>query len=259
MLRRLGLRLLRGVPATAQGTEPAAAASQASTLGDTAALAAEGLQAFLEQVRWAIAAHDKRSEVFGQRAAAVLGFDGVIISALIAGFALIKDEVAFAGCFLVNAVAVVALPALSAFVSLWALWPRKVTIPESKQLRDHWAAFRKSESTVRPQAQIVHDFLGGAKDPVASARDEAASRGNAYKAALLLLIGAVVALAALTGQVIAQQTCEGVTRMSESQPEPEPDNDPQPEPSRFEVETPAYEVMEKQADQSGVETRDLDQ
>lgn len=38
-----------------------------------------------------------------------------------------------------------------------------------------------------------------------SAREEAASRGKAYKVALLLLTAAVVALAALTGQVLTQQ------------------------------------------------------
>jgi hypothetical protein len=46
--------------------------------------------------------------------------------------------------------------------------------------------------------------------------------------------------------------------MSEKQPEPEPQNDPQPEPSKFDLETPTYEVIEKGADQSGIETRDLD-
>lgn len=174
-------------------------------LRDTDAMDTVGLQAFIDQVRWVIAAHDKRSELFGQRAATVLGFDGVIMSVLVAGFALIKNDVEFTCPFLVNAVAVVVLPVVSAVVCLGALWPRKITIPESSRLRDYWTTFQQPESKMRPQAQIVHEFLGGAKDPVKSAREEAASRGKAYKVALLLLTAAVVALAALTGQVLTQQ------------------------------------------------------
>lgn len=143
IVRRVLLRLLRGVPAPAAGAAPPPASAGEPLLRDTDAMDIAGLQALIEQVRWMIAAHDKRSEVFGQRAATVLGFDGVIMSLLVAGFALIKNNVEFTFPFLVNAVAVVVLPVVSAVVCLSALWPREITIPEASRLRGYWTTFQQ--------------------------------------------------------------------------------------------------------------------
>ena len=48
--------------------------------------------------------------------------------------------------------------------------------------------------------------------------------------------------------------------MSDQPPEPpreaQPETQPQPQAPAFELETPAYQVVEKGHDQSGLETRD---
>lgn len=194
LLRRVGV--LSAAPAA----RPAAATSLPE------GLAPAGVQAFMDQLRWVLAYEDKRGDTFGQRAATILGFDGVIMSVLVAGLALINNEVEFTLPFLVNAVVVVVLPILSALACLIVLHPRKVTTPESGQLRSQWESFIEPNSTIHPSAQIAHSFLGGDQDPLASAAREATSRGEAYKTALYLLIAAVVGLGLLVGQALAQQS-----------------------------------------------------
>lgn len=164
-----------------------------------------GVQAFLDEVRRVLASEDNRSDTFGQRATAILGFDGVIMSVLIAGLALIRSDVKFSLPFLTNVVAVDVLLVLSALVCLFVLHPRKVTIPEHAGLRRQWASFIEPGSKVLPAAQIANSFLGADQDPLAAASREASSRGDAYKTALYLLIAAVIGLGVLVGQALAQQ------------------------------------------------------
>lgn len=194
LLRRVGLlpALPPAVPATATKLPPG--------------LDAAGVQAFLDEVRRVLATEAKRSETFSQRATTILGFDGVIMSVLVAGFALIKPDVEFTLPFLVNAITVVVLPILSALACLSVLHPRKVEIPETAALRDQWDLFIQPASTVHPTAQLVNSFLGSDRDPLAAASREAASRCEAYKTALYLLIAAVIGLGVLVGQTLAQQT-----------------------------------------------------
>lgn len=181
---------------------PPVAAAATTSIPDS--LDPAGVEAFVDQMRWVMAFEDKRAETFGQRAATILGFDGVIMSVLVAGLALIKKDVHFTAPFVANAVAVVLLPILSALACLTVLHPRKVTVPESVKLRGQWAAFIEPGSKVHPAAQIAHSFLGGDKDPMDAASREATSRGEAYKTALYLLTAAVIGLGALISQALAQ-------------------------------------------------------
>lgn len=165
----------------------------------------KGVEAFAEQARWAHGYHDKRSDVFGQRSATLLAFDGALLSVLVGGLVAVKSNVRFTDWVVVNAVVLAACPVLSAFCCLLAMSPRAVTIPDNRQLRDQWDRFRRPGSTVRAPAQVVHAFLGGPDDPLASAAGEAKSRGDWYARALSLLIVAVLALGVLAGQLLYQQ------------------------------------------------------
>lgn len=200
MIRRFLLHLLDGIPKPYDAPSPEETAVELKTVPDP-----DGVQAFIDQVRWVIAFHDKRSDAFAQRAATILGFDGVIMSALIAGFTLIETEVDFHFLFVVNAVVVIVLPLLSALACLLVLKPRKVALPESDRLRSQWLDFIDADKTTAPAAQIVHSFLTGDQEPIASASAEAAERGDDYKIALWLLLAAVAGLGVLAGQVLYQQ------------------------------------------------------
>jgi hypothetical protein len=199
LIRERLVRLLGGVmPAETPAAMPA-------PLPDEHSLDLDGVKAFGEQARWAHGYHDKRSEVFGQRAATILAFDGALLSVLVAGLVAVRTNVDFTDEVVVNVALLAACPVISAFCCLLAMSPRKVTIPDNKQLRDQWARFVKPGSKLRPPAQIVHALLGGSQDPLASAAAEATSRGRWYERALIWLILAVLALGALAVQLLFQQ------------------------------------------------------
>jgi hypothetical protein len=120
---------------------------------------AAGVQAFLDEVRRVLAFEEKRSDTFGQRATAILGFHGVVMSVLLAGLALIKTKVDFTWPFLANVVVVDLLLVLSAVACLIVLHPRKVDIPETAALRQQWASFIEPATKVLPAAQIANSFL----------------------------------------------------------------------------------------------------
>lgn len=194
LIRRLG------------GTPPAAAAAPTPVPEPSRALDEAGVAAFAEQTRWVYALHDKRSDVFGQRAATILAFDGALLSLLVAGLVAAKANIDFTEPIIVNVVVLAALPVLSAFACLLAIAPRDVVIPETANLREHWAKFLRSDFTGHPTAQIVHAFLGGAKDPLDSAAREAKSRGKWFERGLVLLITAVLALGVLAVRLLVQLT-----------------------------------------------------
>lgn len=195
MIRAWLIRQLGGVPA------PQASARVPLVESDPA-----GVQAFTDQARWVYALHDKRSDVFGQRAATILAFDGVLLSLLVAGLVAVKNNVEFTGWVVANVVALAVLPVLSAFACLRALYPRKVLIQEAGQLHNQWSRFLRSEPGLHMPALVVNALLGDAEGPLASIADEARGRGWAFERALELLVAAVLALGVLAVQLIVQQT-----------------------------------------------------
>lgn len=164
-------------------------------------------QAFTEQARWLHDYHEKRSAAVVQRAATLLGFVGVTTALMPAGFSLGKDNIDFTEAVRTTVVAVLVLLLLSAGCCLRTLALRKATVPKGGQLRDQWNRYARGGSRGLVHAQIAHSYLGGhdSVDPVAAASDEADSRVVWLKWALRLLAVAIVALAALTGQILLQQ------------------------------------------------------
>lgn len=199
MIRAWLIRRLCGVLPTDESTGPPEPPATSHTLDPN------GVNAFAEQARWTHGYHDKRSDVFGQRSATLLAFDGALLSVLVGGLVAVKTNVHFTDWVVVNIVILAACPVLSAFCCLLAMSPRKVTIPDNEQLRDQWERFLHPGSTLHAPAQVVQAFLGGAEDPLASAAAEAESRGGWYKRALSLLTVAVLALGILAGQLLHQQ------------------------------------------------------
>ena len=163
------------------------------------------VQAFIDQARWMHDHHDKRAEAFNQRASTVLTFDGVALSVLIAGLVALKTTIAFDAWIVFNVIAIVTLLLGSATSCLVALAPRKVTIPDSTQLRQQWLSLRDHGSSVTMPAQVADSLLGGDQDPVASAASDANSRGHWYLKGLSALLAALVGFAGLALQILIRQ------------------------------------------------------
>lgn len=200
MIRDRLIVVLRGTPPSTGAPAPE------PVVPPPHALDPDGVKAFAEHARWVYALHDKRSDVFGQRAATILAFDGALLSLLVAGLVAVKKNVEFTDGVVVNVVVLAVLPVLSAFACLLAMSPRKVVIPKNAEMREHWATFRRSDSKLHVPAQVVHSFLGGDQDPLASVAKEAKSRGAWFEGALVLLITAVLALGVLAVQLLRQLT-----------------------------------------------------
>ena len=188
------------------GTPPAANLAPGLPPELPPALDPEGVKAFAEQTRWVYALHDKRSDTFGQRASTVLAFDGALLSALVAGLVAVKRNLDFTDWIVVNVAVLIALPVLSSLACMRAISPRRVVIPATSKLREQWAGFLRSDPKSHPPAQIVHSFLGGEQDPLASAAKEAKSRALCFKWSLRLLVAAVLAIGVLALQVLRQLT-----------------------------------------------------
>lgn len=163
------------------------------------------MQALIEQARWIHDHHDKRGEAFAQRASTVLTFDGVALSVLIAGLVALKAAVTFDPWIVSNVIFIVTLLILSATSCLVALAPRTVTVPDSAQLREQWVSLRDHRRSVTMPAHVADTLLGGDQDPVASARDEADSRGNWYLKGLSALLVALVGVSVLALQILIRQ------------------------------------------------------
>ncbi|WP_432563058.1 hypothetical protein [Kineococcus sp. SYSU DK003] len=163
------------------------------------------MQAFIEQARWMHDHHDKRGEAFAQRASTVLAFDGVALSVLIAGLVALKAAVTFDAWIKLNVIVIVVLLLGSATSCLVALAPRKVTVPDSVQLREQWVSLRDHRRSVTMPAHVADSLLGGDQDPVVSAKEEANSRGQWYLKGLSALLAALAAVSVLALQILTRQ------------------------------------------------------
>lgn len=152
--------------------------------------------AFVEQARWLVDYHGRRSDSFSTRAVALLGFGGVML-------ALVVRTSLPAGIKADTAVKV-AIPVtlgflvLGACCSLFALWPRKLSAPGVKQLRDNWSSWVNSERRDHATFDIAETFLG-AKDltkpgVLDSNYNEPNGRAMWFRAAAVCMVLSVVSL-----------------------------------------------------------------
>lgn len=165
------------------------------------------VQAFIDQGKWLLGHHDKRSETLGQRATTLLGFVSATTALLPAAFTFGRDAINFTVLVRVNVVLVLLALVAAAGCCLWAIAVRKAKVPSNAKLREQWTRYATGGERGLVHGQIANSLIGGtpADDPVAASAAEAASRAKALRGALGCVGGAVLLMAALTTQILAQQ------------------------------------------------------
>lgn len=159
-----------------------------------------GPDAFVEQARWLLEWHNRRSESFVNRSIAILGFDGVALSILFqtsAGYT--RTEHVAIGL-------VVAALLFSAVAALVGLWTQPVITPRSTQLREWWTDYRHDCNVLRARANIAESFLNSdapdEPNPLTAARHSADKRAAAFKLSVVPLALVVPILALLAADVL---------------------------------------------------------
>lgn len=165
-----------------------------------AEVAAE-VEIFIQQARWLLEWHNKRTSAFEARATALLGFVGVMFVLLPVGVAKsgsdlslttgMRVSVAFAGAFLI----------ITAVCCAITLAPGTTAAPAIDQLREQWRCYAKGPERRSPAADVAESFLHGVNpgvpSPIQAARVEADRRGRWFTRALWSLGSALAALATL--------------------------------------------------------------
>lgn len=159
---------------------------------------------FLDQARWLLEWHNKRSEALTTRAVALLGFVGVIFTLLLQG-ATIKDldpTVAIKVLLVVTAAALFVTAALA----LRCIATTSVKMPSVQGLQLEWAKHQQKPEPGAGAPNLTEEVLdaqGNAEvSPLESAKDEADERAKRFKAAAWVLVVALVLLAILTVTVL---------------------------------------------------------
>lgn len=138
----------------------------------------------LDQARWLIEQHEKRSDSAQKMAAAVLAFTGTVVTFVLKGMP------GRAQCWQQVGMGVVLLSGLvTAWLALLALLPRarENGMPAIKELRELAAAHDAGRTTPIPVNQFAADLLNAkhpdAKSPVDHSRDAANLRMDRLEAA----------------------------------------------------------------------------
>lgn len=163
-------------------------------------------QAFTEQARWLIDWHNRRSEAMATRAAALLGFVGVILALLLQGATSGVRPGALV--FLSLGLTVLGL-GVSAVYSLLALRPRPVGMPEPDNFRAWWSEYAaQAQKATSPRPKIAESLIRASgrsrESPLVSASAEASDRTGCFEVAAWALLVSLVPLVALVVTALAQ-------------------------------------------------------
>ena len=167
--------------------------------------ASRDAQSFLEQAKWLMDYHSKRSEGAEQRAVGVIAFSGVLLALLPRGFAPNSHP---GGWIIGSYVACAVLILATVFIGISALIPRKTEAPGVSQLREMWHEHLKPPGERRQERHydIAEMLLVGnsitSKSPVDHAKVEADTRTKRLKHAYYTLALALIAVAALGTQLV---------------------------------------------------------
>lgn len=112
---------------------------------------------FIEQARWLLDFHDRRSESLTGRAVALLGFVGVIL-ALIVGLGLPEDVDPTRGMIVMYALAIGFLVATAGFC-IAVLSTQEQQMPGAKQLRSNWRLWVTRKRQGRVAKDIAESLL----------------------------------------------------------------------------------------------------
>jgi hypothetical protein len=165
------------------------------------------VQAFIDQARWLHGYHESRSSTLGTRGGVLLGFVGVMVALMPTGFTFAKGRIKFTGWIEFNVVVALVLLVVAGACCLGTIATRKATVQNADQLSRQWHRYATGGPRGLVLAQIAHSYLGGSTDldPIAAAADEADSRATWFKWSLRAAGAAVIALVALTSQILKQQ------------------------------------------------------
>ena len=162
-------------------------------------------EVYIDQARWLLEWHNRRSEGFVNRAIGVLGFDGVALALVVQAPGSDTSSPSALGWTLIGLLLVAFV--VSAAFALATLWSVGVTAPSPDQLRRWWDRHRKNPENGSAAPNIAESFLdslGGGMSPVATARDSADRRAKRFKFALAPLAIATPLLALLAVDVLAR-------------------------------------------------------
>lgn len=155
-------------------------------------------EVLLAEVRWRLESGERRIDAVAQRVAIIFGFDGVLLSALVATLSLPEAVTQEVRRLTFGAVILVALSAVAA---LYVLWPRPTPVLSGEQLRGYWTHVREGQAP-NVEGELVNAYLGGDKDPLAATALLVKRRSTVYAVSLGLLGLAMT----LTGVVVVLAT-----------------------------------------------------
>lgn len=159
---------------------------------------------FIEQARWLLEWHNKRSGAFTTRAVAVLGFDGVVLALLLQGAGLDGLKASWwTWIFLVASMLGLLLTGLFALLTIAA---KPVAAPSVQQLR-HWWGKHAAEPVAGIYGPQVAESLLNSGDitgvsAVSAAKEEADRRANRFAVCIWAMFGSVILIACLVTNVL---------------------------------------------------------
>jgi len=161
---------------------------------------------FIEQARWLLEYHDRRSESVSTRAVALLGFAGVILA--LAPQARLPEGVELTFCIAAAFVVALAGVFLGATACIRVLTTRELKAPAVGQLRANWKRWADAPASYT-RGQVAADVAEGLllgrhldkESPIDSAIDAADKRASAFKWAVRALAVTLAAMVFLFIQV----------------------------------------------------------
>jgi hypothetical protein len=161
---------------------------------------------FIDQARWLLEWHNRRSEAFASRALAVLGFDGVILALLLQGFGVKGIEAT--GPVWVFLISTTLLLLCSAALAVSAILPHKVAMPGVDDLRRGWATHARSPHARYAGPLVAESYLNASDlngtAPVLAAKEEGDTRATRFSWAVSFLLAAIASLSVLAAILIKQ-------------------------------------------------------
>jgi hypothetical protein len=160
---------------------------------------------YLDQARWLLAWHERRSEAFMTRAVGLLGLVGVLDALLLQQVSRTNGPDGATGWVLLT-VTLVALLVAAAF-SLLTLTSQEIVAPSVGQLREWWVKYLSGDGQESPKADVAENVLHGttpdSTSPLDAAKHAASARATHFKRAVFAMAAALLLLALFVAQVAA--------------------------------------------------------
>jgi hypothetical protein len=161
---------------------------------------------FIEQARWLLEWHNKRSEAFTTRAVAVLGFVGVVLALLLQGAGL--DDIKASGWTWTFLGASLLALVTSGFFAVLTITPQPTAVPSVAQLRHWWKRHAAGPVKGSSPPQIAESLLNSGDlsgvSAVSAAKEDADRRGWRFKVAVRGMVVAFLSLSLLLCNILSQ-------------------------------------------------------